>query len=157
MPAEHKHQPRDCNCFAVRQAARHVTQFYDLHLAPIGLTASQWSILARLKHLGPMTINPLAAELAMDRTTLGRTILPLERDGLIEVRPGATDRRAKELHLTSAGSDKVRAGIKLWAAAQAKFEAAFGAKRSAELRHLLRTLVATELRVAEGARQSLAG
>ncbi len=145
MPKEHKHQPRDCNCFAVRQAARHITQFYDLHLAPLGLTTSQWSMLARLKGTGPMTINKLAAELGMDRTTLGRNILPLERDGLLEARPGASDRRAKELHLTAAGSEKVRAGVKLWAAAQEKFEAVYGAKRSSELRRLLRTLVATDL------------
>ena len=154
MP-EHKHQPRDCNCFAVRQAARHVTQFYDQHLAAIGLTTSQWSLLAKLKGLGPMTINKLAAELVMDRTTLGRNVLPLERDGLLDVRSGATDRRVKELHLTPAGAEKVRAGIKLWAAAQAKFEAAYGSTRSSELRHLLRTLVATELGSGEAAKHSL--
>ena len=153
MPADHKHQPRDCNCFAVRQAARHVTQFYDRHLAPIGLTASQWSILARLKRLGPMTINALAAELVMDRTTLGRNIQPLERQGFIEIRPGVTDRRMKVLHLTPAGAAQVRAGVKRWAMAQDRFEAAFGAKRSSELRQLLRTLVATELGSSESAAQ----
>ena len=26
--------PQECNCFAVRSAARHVTQFYDQLLAP---------------------------------------------------------------------------------------------------------------------------
>jgi DNA-binding MarR family transcriptional regulator len=152
MP-DHKHEPRDCNCFAIRQAARHVTQFYDQHLAPIGLTTSQWSMLMKIKALGPMTINKLAAELVMDRTTLGRNILPLERDGLIEIRPDVTDRRAKEMHLTLAGAEKIRAGIKLWAAAQAKFEGAYGAKRSSNLRLLLRTLVATELGPGEAAKQ----
>ena len=149
MPADHRHQPQDCNCFAVRQAARYVTQFYDQHLAAIGLRTSQWSILAKLKGLGPMTINRLAADLVMDRTTLGRNIQPLERQGFIEIRPGTTDRRVKEIHLTPAGAERVRAGVKLWAAAQARFEAAFGAKRSSELRHLLRGLVATELRSEE--------
>lgn len=153
MP-EHKHQPVDCNCFAVRQAARHVTQFYDHHLAPLDLTTSQWSLLAKLKGLGPTTINKLAAELVMDRTTLGRNILPLERDGLLEVRPSATDARAKELHLTPAGTEKLRAGVKLWAAAQDKFEAAYGAKRSSELRGLLRALAATRLGSEEAAAQS---
>jgi len=50
-----------------------------------------------------MTINTLAAELVMDRTTLGRNILPLERDGLITVEKGNRDRRSKELRLTKAG------------------------------------------------------
>ncbi|MGA9947175.1 MAG: MarR family winged helix-turn-helix transcriptional regulator, partial [Xanthobacteraceae bacterium] len=72
--------PAGCNCLALRQAARHVTQIYDQVLAPSGLRATQYSILARLQRKGPMTNNALAAELVMDRTTLGRNILPLERD-----------------------------------------------------------------------------
>jgi DNA-binding MarR family transcriptional regulator len=63
--------PDDCNCLAVRQAARHITQFYEQLLAPSGLRTTQFSILARLRRLGPMTINTLAADLVMDRTTLG--------------------------------------------------------------------------------------
>ena len=78
-------KPEVCNCLALRQAARVVTQLYDQHLAANGLRTTQYSILARLNRLGPMTINALAAELVMDRTTLGRNILPLMRDGLVRV------------------------------------------------------------------------
>ena len=39
---------RDCNCLAIRQAARHVTQFYDQLLARSGLRTTQYSILGRL-------------------------------------------------------------------------------------------------------------
>ena len=97
-------QLAECNCLALRQAARHVTQFYDQCLAPTGLRTTQYSILARLKRHGPMTINALAAQLVMDRTTLGRNILPLERDGLISIVKGSPDRRQKALHLTAAGA-----------------------------------------------------
>src|ERR1700731_1560421 len=99
--------PEDCNCLAVRQAARHVTQFYDEFLAPAGLRTTQFSILAKLRRLGPMTINTLARDLVMDRTTLGRNILPLEREGLIAIVTGNSDRRSKELHLTEAGADRL--------------------------------------------------
>src|SRR5713101_1656761 len=95
--------PDDCNCLAVRQAARHITQFYDQLLAPSGLRTTQFSILAKLRRLGPMTINALAAEMVMDRTTLGRNIRPLERDGLITVVTNEADRRCKKLVLTEAG------------------------------------------------------
>jgi DNA-binding MarR family transcriptional regulator len=134
----------DCNCFAVRSAARHVSQFYDQFLMPIGLRTTQFSILAKLKRLGPLTINALAEEMVMDRTTLGRNILPLERDGLIEVKPVATDHRAKELRLTHAGEKRVQAGSKAWAQAQTQFEATFGTKRAAELRTMLRAVVGSE-------------
>src|ERR1700741_2759904 len=94
--------PEDCNCLAVRQAARHITQFYDAFLLPAGLRTTQFSILVKLRRLGPMTINALAAEMVMDRTTLGRNIRPLQRDGLIAVVRGNTDRRSKQLRLTEA-------------------------------------------------------
>ena len=145
MSAEQKSGAAECNCHAVRAAARHITQAYDQFLAPSGLRTTQFSILARLKRQGPLTINALAESMAMDRTTLGRNILPLQRDGLIKVQPSATDGRAKELNLTKAGEQRLQAGRKGWAAAQARFENAYGAKRAAELRGLLREVVASDL------------
>ena len=131
----------DCNCLAVRQAARYVTQLYDRYLAQAGLRTSQYGILARLKRLGPMTINELAAELVMDRTTLGRNIRPLERDGLITITPGRSDRRIKELRLTEAGEARHQEARRAWVEAQGNFETGFGLERAAELRGLLRALV----------------
>ena len=136
-----------CNCLALRQAARHVTQLYDQILAPSGLRATQYSILARLQRKGPMTINALAGDLVMDRTTLGRNILPLERDGLIAVGPGKSDRRSKELRLTGEGISRFRAARKVWQDAQERFEAAFGTKRAKELRALLQQVVTSEAQV----------
>ena len=143
MPTETK--PVECNCGAVRAAARHVTQAYDQFLAPSGLRTTQFGILTRLKRKGPLTINALAAEMVMDRTTLGRNILPLERDGLIKIQPSATDGRAKELHLTKAGEQRLQAAVKGWAAAQERFESTYGARRAADLRAMLRAVVASEL------------
>jgi DNA-binding MarR family transcriptional regulator len=139
------YRPQDCSCLAVRQAARHLTQFYDQLLAPAGLRVTQFGILAKLQGLGPMTINRLAAELVMDRTTLGRNILPLQRDGLIATRPRLKDRRSKELHLTGRGAAGLRQALGLWAQAQSRFETLFGAERTATLRGLLRAAAATEL------------
>ena len=137
--------PDDCNCLAVRQAARHITQFYDQLLTPSGLRTTQFSILAKLRRLGPMTINALAAEMVMDRTTLGRNILPLERDGLIAVEQGSRDHRSKELRVTETGEARFRAGMKGWVQAQREFEKAFGAKRTADMRALLHAVATTNL------------
>ena len=137
--------PEECNCLAVRQAARHITQFYDQFLTPSGLRTTQFSILAKLRRLGPMTINALAAEMVMDRTTLGRNILLLEREGLIAVEQGSRDRRSKELRVTEAGEARFRAGVKGWVQAQRQFEKAFGAERTADMRALLHSVAATDL------------
>jgi DNA-binding MarR family transcriptional regulator len=135
----------DCNCAAVRQAARHVTQFYDAFLLPTGLRTSQFSILAKLRLLGPLTINALAAEMVMDRTTLGRNIRPLQRDGLVAVTPGRSDRRRKELCLTEAGAVRLRTAALGWIIAQERFDAVFGAERAAELRNLLHIVSVNDL------------
>lgn len=140
----------DCNCFVVRAAARHVSQLYDQFLAPTGLRTSQFSILAKLKQKGPVTINVLAEDMVVDRTTLGRNILPLVRDGLIRIETTAADRRAKELHLTRAGAKRLEAARKGWSAAQARFETALGTARAAELRQLLKVVVANEFHAADG-------
>ena len=145
MPTDKLPPLEECTCLAVRQAARHVTQFYDRHLAPVGLRTTQFSILARLRRHGAMTINALAEEMVMDRTTLGRNILPLERDGLISIKPGRTDRRSKELRLTDAGLERLRAGYQGWRDAQKGFAAAFGNERTVGLRALLQEVAATDL------------
>ena len=148
MPSDTTTPYPECNCLALRQAARHVTQFYDQCLAPAGLRTTQLSILAKLKRLGPLTINALARELVMDRTTLGRTMLPLERDGLISIEDGTLDRRSKELHLTKAGAKRLRVARRLWSEAQLQFEAAFGGERASTLRNELRAVASSHLGVA---------
>ncbi len=146
MSSETQSGPQLCNCLALRRAARQATQLYDRHLAAAGLRTTQFSILVNLRRLGPMTINRLAAEMAIDRTTLGRNILPLERDGLIAIKQGATDKRRKELALTPAGIDRLRRAAKLWANAQAQFEAQFGVERAAALRAELREVAVIGVR-----------
>jgi DNA-binding MarR family transcriptional regulator len=132
-----------CNCAALRETARYVTQLYDQHLAAAGLRSTQFSILARLKELGPTTINALAHALVMDRTTLGRNILPLQRRRLIVVKRGENDARRKELHLTTAGRARLETGFDGWAKAQAQFEGTLGKERASQLRDLLRVVVGT--------------
>lgn len=144
IPTDTDPQAELCHCLALRQATRHVSQFYDQFLAPAGLRTSQFSILARLRRRGPTTINALARDLVMDRTTLGRNILPLERDGLIAVEAETGDRRSKKLRLTDAGAARLRIAGKGWVQAQAQFEAVFGEERSADLRALLHDVAARE-------------
>jgi DNA-binding MarR family transcriptional regulator len=130
-----------CNCLALRQAARHVSQIYDAHLASEGLRTTQYSILAKLNRLGPLSINELAKSMVMDRTTLGRAIRPLERDRLLSIGAG-DDGRTRSLRLTAAGEARLKAAAAKWRAAQKEFEAAFGVGDAADLRTALRRVVA---------------
>jgi DNA-binding MarR family transcriptional regulator len=132
--------PADCNCLALRQAARRVSQFYESFLAPLGLKSSQYSILARLDRRGAMSINEIAESLVMDRTTTGRAIRPLERDGL--VRSGtAEDGRKRVVSLTAAGRKRVNEARDAWRQAQQQFERAFGPKAAQSLRATMSDVV----------------
>ncbi len=135
----------ECNCLAVREAARYITQFYDRYLAAAGLRTTQYGVLARLKRDGPMSINTLAAGLVVDRTTLGRNIRPLERDDLIAIELDPSDRRSKILRLTKAGDARFQRAQKHWTEAQKRFERAYGGKQASQLREQLRAVVASGL------------
>lgn len=76
-----------CACFHAREAARAVTRAYDRAFAPLGLRATQFSLLVALALAEPPTITVLADRLGMDRTTLTRNLRPLLRDGLVELAP----------------------------------------------------------------------
>jgi DNA-binding MarR family transcriptional regulator len=133
--------PNECNCLALRQAARHISQIYDRHLATEGLRGTQYSILAKLGRLGPLSINALAQALIMDRTTLGRAIRPLQRERLLTIAAGE-DGRTRSLRLTAAGEARLKAAASRWREAQKEFETAFGAGQAADLRATLRRLIA---------------
>ena len=135
--------PERCNALALRQATRHVSQLYDQHLAPTGLKGTQFSIVARLVYGGPRSINELARELVMDRTTLGRNLRPLERGGLVSLEVDVADRRSRKLTATAAGRALYEQARPAWKAAQAQFEKAFGRNESAAMRALMRTVTAT--------------
>jgi len=142
----------ECTCLAVRQAARHVTQFYDRNLARSGLRITQFSILAKLRRAGPTTINELAALMVMDRTTLGRNVVPLQRGGLVKIVADPGDRRRRKLVLTAAGTARLQGASQAWRRAQARFASAFGAERAADLRALMHAVAATDLPDGVGAR-----
>ena len=131
-----------CHCQTLRQAARRVSALYDAAMAPLGLRVSQFSILSCLRSGGPRGIQSLAAELAMDRTTLGRNIRPLERDGLLAAVPDPDDKRARLLSLTPTGADLVARAMPVWRQAQGEYEALYGAEPAAALRTALVDVVA---------------
>ncbi len=144
MPAPPTSSDVLCNSLALRQAARHVSGFYNTMFAPLGLRGTQYSMLSRL-HAGPRSIVALADELVMDRTTLSRNIRPLERRGLLTIGPDAIDRRSRVVTITPAGAALLERARDTWRTAQARFEAAFGAARAAELRRILAAVAATKL------------
>lgn len=124
----------ECNCFALRQAARYVTQLYERHLAPVGLTAAQFSLLAKLARRSGWTMAELAESMVMDRTTLVRAMKPLQRDDLIVTGTAEHDSRTHVFTLSETGRKKFAEARLLWRVAQDEFEGSFGSTRAKALR-----------------------
>jgi len=129
-----------CNCFAIRQAARHVTKLYERHLAEAQLTSAQFSILGVLGEGGPMTMADLASVLVMDRTTLLRAMKPLQREELLKSTSSSADPRQLVFSLSAEGVRKLKEAKPLWNRAQEEFEAEVGAREAARLRRSLLAL-----------------
>ena len=109
-----------CACIALRRATRAVTAAYDAALAPSGLRVTQFSVLRTLARLGPLGVTRLAEKVALDRSTMGRNLDPLERRGLVHIEVGVTDRRERVAHLTPAGEAAIEAALPLWREAQGR-------------------------------------
>jgi hypothetical protein len=73
---------RTCGSFNLRKATRVITQLYDDILQPTGLRSTQVVLLVALAAEGEMSMSYMARELIMSPSTLSRTFLPLEREGL---------------------------------------------------------------------------
>src|ERR1700747_332164 len=136
-----------CSATAMRKATRRMTQLYDDALAPAGLRSTQYAILEELDRQAdpPPTMGELAEMLVLDRSALGHNLRPLERDGLITLVAGDTDRRRRRVVLTAKGVAKLREARRGWKLAQARFDNVFGESAAAKLR-------ATMLRIARDER-----
>jgi DNA-binding MarR family transcriptional regulator len=130
----------ECNCFALRQAARHITQLYERHLSTVGVTAAQFTILAKLARTPNLPILDLADAMVMERTTLVRAMKPLQRDGLVVAESAEHDGRTNLFSLTEKGEKTFDQAAIAWRAAQNEFEEKFGRGRAKALRAELFTI-----------------
>src|SRR5438046_1083575 len=108
---------RDCLAIRVRMIHRVVSALYDDALRPHGLRAAQFGLLTAVAGLGTAQPTDLGRVLHMDKSTLSRNIDVLERNGWVEVCPGA-DARTREIRLTRAGAELLETAVPAWEEAQ---------------------------------------
>ena len=126
-----------CMCLGLNRAARAISRRYDAAFKPIGITSGQFAILAALKRDKPMPLSEMADLLGMDRTTLTRNLRPLEGLELVAIRPGAQDRRIRNLTLTAKGRKLLKEAVPLWRKAQRESDRRISPTRWNELRPAL--------------------
>ena len=133
-----------CNCFAMRKAARQISRFYDAHLEPSGIRITQFLTLTALNQLGSASINALAERLDIERTAMGKMVEFLQRDGLVTIKASPTDGRSRLIELTEKGSRLQKKAAPLWEEAQRQFKQLNGAKRVTSLRQGLAEMTVSD-------------
>jgi len=86
--------------FLVTDLARLMRMTFNSRVQHIGLTRTQWFVVAHLYRTDGQTQRELADELDMEPAPLGRLIDRLEKDGWVRREADPHDRRAKRVVLT---------------------------------------------------------
>jgi DNA-binding MarR family transcriptional regulator len=114
-----------CACTRTRRAARALTDAYDRALRPVGLKVTQFSLMRTVARMERPSLTALAQEMALDRSTLGRNVNVLQRQGLLDLAEGS-DLREHAVELTMRGQRLMERAVPLWEAAQKRVEGLLG-------------------------------
>lgn len=127
----------ECLATRVRQLSRIITRLYDDAMRPLGITASQYTLLAQLASRDGITAVEIGHELDIEKSTLSRNLKRLLVLGLIIMDPPA-GRRGRGLHLTPKGQGVLKEAYPVWQGAQSRARAVMGGDTRATLDGLLR-------------------
>jgi DNA-binding MarR family transcriptional regulator len=132
----------ECMCASFRRASRALTQNYDDALRPLGLRATQFTVLQALSQTGEISQGKLGEILAIDSTTLTRTLEIMLRGGWIAKRRGR-DKRERLLRLASTGKVLLKKATPPWKETQARLRRLLGDERWGTLLNLTNEVTAT--------------
>src|SRR6266436_523589 len=117
--------PLPCACQNLRRLTRLVTRIYDQELRKANIEITQSGLLTVLATVGQANQKTLSVGLAMDSTTLTRTLALLRKQGWIRVSPGK-DRRERVFRLTEAGKRQIAKAQPHWQAAERRLRKTLG-------------------------------
>jgi DNA-binding MarR family transcriptional regulator len=95
--------------FLIHDVSRLRRVVVDRALKPLGITRSQWWVLAFLSRRDGMTQTALAADLDLTKVAIGGLLDRMEAAGFVERRADQSDGRARRVYLTRAGAKMVTA------------------------------------------------
>jgi DNA-binding MarR family transcriptional regulator len=109
-----------------------LTQLYEDALRPLGLRGTQFTMLQALSLAGEVSQGQLGEILALDSTTLTRTLAIMDRRGWIARRRGR-DGREWRLSLSKAGRKEFERVSPEWERLQERLHAQLGEQRWKQL------------------------
>jgi DNA-binding MarR family transcriptional regulator len=117
-----------CLCATFRRTARALSQLYDDAVRPLGLRTTQFTILQALSLTGEVSQGRLGGILALDSTTLTRTLAIMKRSKWVAMRQGR-DGRERLVSLSTAGREQFELASPAWQAVQDRLRSQVGEER----------------------------
>lgn len=127
--------------FLIHDVSRMRRTAYDQLMKPLGVTRSQWWVLAHLSRHDGMMQTELADALDVGKASLGSLVERLVAAGLVERREVPGDRRAKRVHMAAPGYHLLQ---RMTEAENVLNERILGALTRVERRAMIRTLSAVK-------------
>jgi DNA-binding MarR family transcriptional regulator len=132
--------------FVIGDVSRMLRTVYDRRVEPLGLTRAQWRVLARISRHEGCTQTELAAELEIEKPTLGRLLDRLQGNDWVERRADEYDARTKRIYLASRAQPVLK---EMYSLADDVLEAAFAGLTKEDSKQLEQTLLRVKSNLAE--------
>jgi len=117
--------PISCACTTVKRVSRSLGRAYDQALAVTGLNVTQLAVMRAVERRSGEPMVRVAEDLSMDRTSLYRSLSPLQREGWVEVHDGP-GRRSRSAATTPRGEKVLAEAEPVWEAMQIAIIERFG-------------------------------
>jgi len=123
---EARENARSCLIFRVRALSRTLTALYEEELRPLGLKASQMTVLTAVAASGEERLSTLADGIALEPSSLSRVLDVMRRNGWVETVTDPDDERARLVRMTDAGNALYAEACPLWRKAQTRARSLLG-------------------------------
>ncbi len=100
-------------CITSLRSSGRTSSILRASLREFGLSVPMWRALAALHQKDGQTIGEIAQLAVLDRSSLGRLLDEMAKDGLVEREPLPDDRRALSIKLSAKGREKFEASLPL--------------------------------------------
>lgn len=133
---------RSSTGYWVTRLARAMERDFEKCLEPLGITRGAFAVLSAIHNEKKSRPAELAAFLGVDGAAVTRHLDRIEKKGLIERVPSATDRRATDIHLTDDGRQIVEQGRACSKATNERFMASLSTTEVDQLQSMIQKILA---------------
>lgn len=125
-----------CYCKNLRDFTRKVTAIYDAELDAYGINIAQYSLMKLVINNNPVSLTRLGDIAGLDRSTVGRNVTILVRQGWLQVDRDGMDKRQQQVSITPEGEALIREAFPAWQRCQHIIEKHLGPDNVRALQHI---------------------